>query len=269
MSMGFDQKYKTLLEHFILLTNEKEKIFDFLKHFLPESSNSYLDIGAGNGELLSLFAPNFNECIAIESNMSFSEDLIKKTDKVYWSKFEDINIQGSFDFILASHVLGYIPMTKKNDVFNKAVSLLNKKGLLVFIYNSKGGDTYKVLRLLGEKIISKPTHEAFEINPQEMRRSVHIPYINFQREQSVNFYSESSIRKVISFLAYKDINNLDDREVLIQSLLPEFKNGEESWKMNFSNDYLIFSKDCQVMNSIKNRISIDPEIHQINHNINE
>jgi SAM-dependent methyltransferase len=115
---------------------------------------NFLDIGVGNGDLTAFFAPFFGY-ITVVDNMNLALDRLpdeygssnSPVEKIFGSILDDALpiFQKSYDLILVSHVLYYIPDNFKQDLLKKLYGLLSDQGLMVVIYNS-GGDRAELIK---------------------------------------------------------------------------------------------------------------------------
>lgn len=127
-------------------TNETQnRIKFFLKKIIPlvTHKKNLLDIGIGDGSLTIELAKKFNSITAVDTNKiildSLSDRVIEKTDLVKINKsISDISLQpASYDLVLLSHVLYYLPSSQWINIIRKCYKSLTDSGVMVVVL---GGD---------------------------------------------------------------------------------------------------------------------------------
>lgn len=107
-------------------------------------TNSFLDIGIGNGELTRYFAPFFSRVTIVDQNKEILNNFVlndKKIERINDSvqNYSSPLYNGDkYNFILLSHVLYYIEKSQREKLIKSLYELLSDDGILVVIYNSGG-----------------------------------------------------------------------------------------------------------------------------------
>ncbi len=117
--------------------DEKEGLADLINETLT-LKGSFLDIGANDGKLGSLLEGDFNEKVAVEPNAEACDTLRNSGYEVHEMGYEKFDNDKKFDFVLASHVLYYIPIEKWADVVEDMYNRVEKNGNLAVILTTGG-----------------------------------------------------------------------------------------------------------------------------------
>lgn len=110
-----NQLYRNYFLWFLKHTDEKKRTWKwFSRELLPRLKirDVLIDAGAGNGELLSHFLHQFNQCIAIEPNPAFSSELLRLIPKQSLYQTTILNAPLTLpqaNLVIESHVKYYIP----------------------------------------------------------------------------------------------------------------------------------------------------------------
>ena len=107
------------------------QVIDSLNSIRQNQSNSLrvLDIGAGIGEVVSVFSDYGHDCEAVEVNGAAIEHLKNIGIKVFEDSFFNYNSNGKFDVIMAWGVIEHI--TDPSLFLDKVYSMLNPSGVFV------------------------------------------------------------------------------------------------------------------------------------------
>src|SRR3989338_1068428 len=133
--------YKNAFNLFLKRTNEKEVIIKFIeKNVNLDKTVNFLDIGGGDGSLATIIDKKVNNILVIEPNKYFQKHLKGKGLKTINNKWENINLDKKFDFILAAYVVTYFSPQKREQLINKMYNYLNPEGkiLILSIDSNKG-----------------------------------------------------------------------------------------------------------------------------------
>jgi len=142
-----DSTYKNSFALFLKRTDEKVVIRNFITDNIDINNKmAFLDIGAGDGSLSSMISKKVKSTVAVEPNKDFCESLSKKKNiKVLNETWEDVHLEGLFDFILVSHVVTYFPKTKRKKLIKKMYNVLNSGGkILILSIDAKKGSWRKI-----------------------------------------------------------------------------------------------------------------------------
>ena len=107
----------------LLLSIFKEAILPHLK-----SKKSFLDIGAGPGEITNRIASYFTSSTIVEPNPLYKEKYTSQKYTVYTANFQDIQLPQKYDFVLCSNVLYYVEHNKWATFLERLHSCINKGG---------------------------------------------------------------------------------------------------------------------------------------------
>ena len=143
--------YKSDFEKFLSHTKEKEILLsEILKDVKKYSVDSILDIGAGNGLISIPLAKHVKTFQAVERNQKFVKKLSENGIHTTQAEFPT-KISGSFDLVLASHVISY-QKSVYEDFIHTAWNLVKPdKVFLVITYRSQEDDWTSLISALGQK----------------------------------------------------------------------------------------------------------------------
>ncbi|MEK7202869.1 MAG: class I SAM-dependent methyltransferase [Patescibacteria group bacterium] len=142
-----DTVYKKSFELFLKRTNEKSVIRRFIQeNILLRKDTDFLDVGGGSGSLASLISKKVRTTLVVEPNKKFYRQLVKqKKITALNAKWENVCLNGDFDFILAAYVVTYFPQTKRRQLIKKMYDLLRPGGsLLILSVDAKRGSWRKI-----------------------------------------------------------------------------------------------------------------------------
>lgn len=141
-----DEIYKKWHETYVNCTTEKEKVENALSGVISKlnSRKTFLDIGAGDGDLTFRLAKHFDNITVIEPNKKVKKIFEDKGIEFIESYFENTDLDNrTFDFILCSHVFWLVARTKQIDFIKKMHKHLSKKGKLAIIMVSPLGQSHE------------------------------------------------------------------------------------------------------------------------------
>ncbi len=118
-----------------LFRNIFEKRVNIISRFI--SQGKVLEVGCSTGLMLSLFKDKGWQVLGVEISKKSAEKALQLGIKVETKSFEDINFNEKFDLIIFNHTLEHLDDPK--GVIKKAVSLLNKEGILYIDLPNFGG----------------------------------------------------------------------------------------------------------------------------------
>ena len=128
-----DGGHRSSAEEFLSMEAE-EKLFHL------KGGKTLLDFGCGAGELLTYYAPEYEQLVGVDFSASMLDEaskrirerkcgnisLIQADDKTVWDKLES-----SFDRITAAGVLQYLTLQEIDSFIFNALSYLNKGGKIM------------------------------------------------------------------------------------------------------------------------------------------
>lgn len=140
-----DDVYKKWHETYIRCTTEKEKVESVLTKTISKLSKheTFLDIGAGDGDLTFRVGRVFKHITAIEPNKQVKSVFEKRNVEFIEGYFEGIKLgERTFDFILCSHVFWLVRRENQADFIKKMHAHLSKNGKLAIIMVSPLGQSH-------------------------------------------------------------------------------------------------------------------------------
>lgn len=152
--------YPRYFQKFLDHTDEKEVFVREISTEIKDAqAREMLDIGAGNGQLSIPLASLVSRYVAIERNDEHAAKLRAAGLEVIQSVFP-CEVPGSFDFVLASHVLSYRSQQDQRGFLHRAWNTVTKGGtFLVVTYRSEEEDDWtRLMQRLGEN--RQDTHAA-------------------------------------------------------------------------------------------------------------
>lgn len=113
------------------LAKAQQQYADLLRKYIPENVKSILDVGCGSGKMAQqLIAAGF-KVDAVSPGViltNHAKTLIGPDSTIYQSKFENLELNKTYDLILFSESFQYIPI---DSAFNKAIKMLNPGGYIM------------------------------------------------------------------------------------------------------------------------------------------
>ncbi|MBI3550646.1 MAG: class I SAM-dependent methyltransferase [Elusimicrobia bacterium] len=143
-----DPEYaRVFTEGYLLHTREKEVLASRLRRLLRGvRCGRALDIGPGDGKATQVLAEHAREIVAVEPQARFAEALARRLPRarvlrttVQRAKFRP----RSFDLILASHMLYYIPLDGWERFLETALGWLKPGGRLVVVMSAGDSGWFK------------------------------------------------------------------------------------------------------------------------------
>lgn len=242
--------YSGLFERFLTLTREKELQARTIGEIIPPSSRSYLDAGAGNGDLSRRLKPRFQRCVVIEPNVEFHAQLATFADEVIAGSIDEVNIKDNFDFILCSHVLGYVPKDRRPDVVAKLFRCLNQNGVLTIVYNSSASDVIRVIQELAPNArTALPRPVVFTDDwIRQFASQRHCLKIGRVKTPIV-LSSLDDVITIIQFVAFGDSPlNSTTAATRLTALAESFRTGSTEWTFTTEQEYLCVAKTDGTVN---------------------
>ena len=164
-----NQLYRDYFSSFLKHTDEKKRSRDwFSRELLPRigTRNVLIDAGAGNGELLSHFLPQFHRCIAIEPSPVFARDLLQLIPEEALYQTTILGAPSSLpkaNLVVESHVKYYIPLEEWEINTDRLISWLAPGGCLVEVLKSEHSDfQIMIAEFLGREYMRELQHFAWQ-----------------------------------------------------------------------------------------------------------
>ena len=140
-----DDVYKRWHETYVRCTTEKEKVESALAKAISKLAKreTFLDIGAGDGDLTFRLAKSFKRATALEPNKKVKEVFEKKGVEFIEGYFETADLgKRTFDFILCSHVFWLVKRENQAAFIRKMCDHLSDGGKLAIIMVSPLGQSH-------------------------------------------------------------------------------------------------------------------------------
>jgi len=140
-----DETYKKWHETYIKCTTEKERVEAALSGVISRlpHKESFLDVGAGDGDLTFRIAKFFKHTTAIEPNKKVRAIFEDKNAEFIEGYFEKAELEGrAFDFILCSHVFWLVKRENQPEFIRKMLRYLKPGGKLAIIMVSPLGQSH-------------------------------------------------------------------------------------------------------------------------------
>lgn len=156
------EDYKLLSERFEKFKNttkEENRIIDLIKSEIPVHSNwKVLDIGSNKGTISHAIQSNSKNITLVDVE-NFD---IKTGARFLKGTWENLNVDETFDLIIASHVWGHFYHNGTTAfAFQKALDVLKRGGLLVLCYNTNSGIIGELIDL-SKKLFSDFQYDIFD-----------------------------------------------------------------------------------------------------------
>jgi len=233
---GTTSHFEIFLKH----SNQKEKSAEvlgaLLKQYIKPNCN-LLDIGAGNGEFLSLSLQKgkvkspVNFCFIEPSKQYVSKlrqlNLARNSKAVVFNgTWEQYKTSDKFDIILAAHYIYHTPRENWPKAFQKMWRLLNPGGYFIFVVRMKD-DAYKFKNkfkplFLGGKfkavtleeclpIIKKITKKS-QIRIYNVHSKLYFPHNQMHRIKLIEFYLNQNWQEISNPIKNKITNYIAQRQ---------------------------------------------------------
>ncbi len=140
-------------EKYLSYTNEKQLILDkILQVAKPKREWSFLDVGAGTGEITIPLSQLVGKTTIVEESKAQVDKLLKKNSflDIYNKKFEYVILARKFDLTLMSLVLMH--MDNWNKVIEKLLSLTKPEGYMFIVHHLESGDLRELLSTFRQSI---------------------------------------------------------------------------------------------------------------------
>lgn len=199
---------------------------------LPTAKNSFLDVGCGDGRLLSRFGGLFDNVVAIEPDQERLNTAVNMSKEIgifekcvfLKMKIEDYDSLKKFDCILCSHIIQHVSVKKLEKILSKLKKHIKDSGILFLMtcHSTKRNDYFVKDYFHNEKIfegeISKTEFEKLVKTSNGM-----LP-IHFFTYKNLNKLLNKAGFEVFDFQVFHILNNfglLDyiiDRDRLVNKL---------------------------------------------------
>ncbi|HAF95741.1 MAG: hypothetical protein A2X34_10540 [Elusimicrobia bacterium GWC2_51_8] len=254
-----DEVYKKWHETYVKCTTEKEKVESAMtKTILKlQKHDSFLDIGAGDGDLTFRLAKFFKKTAVVEPNKQVKNIFESKGIEFINGYFETVAFgKQNFDFILCSHVFWLVKREKQAGFIKKIYSHLAPNGKMAIIMVSPFGQSHDFYKkfFFG---YSTTTHDILK-DLHDMGISAEVVPIsfNFKTKSFNDFFNICKLFTLESWLhpvnisddkIKKEIGNVDKYTELKLKEIADFidgncaRNGE--YIMNEEIDVLVIAKE--------------------------
>ena len=149
MSAATEEQYTRGFEKFLCHTDEKEVFHRELKGYFERNHvRSLLDIGAGNGRLASLIAPEVSRYTAVESSTKYVAKLRARGLEVVDGEYP-VPVNGSYDAVLLSHVVSYKTRNYRT-IIPSAWECVEQGGILLLVtHRGERNDWSELVEAIG------------------------------------------------------------------------------------------------------------------------
>jgi len=144
-SEAYHRAFQVFLEHTDQKTNARTRL-DRLVQDLP-ARRTFVDAGAGNGQVTAWFVERFERTIAIEPSPSLSADLRHTCPdaEVIQTRILEAEPAVAADLVLCSHVLYYIDQSEWPAHAARMASWLSPEGALIIVLQNHETDCMRML----------------------------------------------------------------------------------------------------------------------------
>lgn len=127
--------YRKSFNLFLKNTDEKRVVLEFIKKNVKLNKKiNFLDIGGGNGFLAFNISKKVKKTFIVEPNRFFFKKFRKnKKNKAIKARWEDVELNNKFDFILVAYVVTYFPAEKRKNLIRKMYNYLNSGGKIIIL----------------------------------------------------------------------------------------------------------------------------------------
>lgn len=231
------------VNNYIHLSQVKENLlnwYDFKKN------SSFLEIGAGFGELTNLLINKGSKVVSIEQSLKKAKALEKRFEKVdnlevIVGDFLEINIENKFDYII---ITDYLEKNDFQETLKKAEKFLKSDGTFLIamdnkygIKNWKGKDDYKTI--LDEKL--KSTKKCIEENLNDLGFTNYKFYYIYPEYKAPNLIYTDNYKITIEDISRNfELNEVyEENSFRENELLKNLLNDENDIINFFANSFLI------------------------------
>lgn len=160
------QDYKQAFQIFLDHTDQKRNARTWLERVVKGLPNrqTFIDAGAGNGELAKTFAGSFDRTIDVEPNTYLLNQLRQALPAVEAHDRPIMEAQPTAqgDFVLCSHTLYYIPATEWLAHIERLVTWMAPGGVTVLVLQHRESGCMNMLHhFFGHRFELRQTMEAF------------------------------------------------------------------------------------------------------------
>lgn len=232
--------YKSSFYNFLDNSNEKKLEISLLKKLLKKQRfASLLDIGAGNGEISNSIKKHFKTVDLIEKNGHFKASLSNLNCNLYYSSFEDVNLNKKYDLILACHILPYLRNNNFYVSMNKILELLNDEGLFVSFDMTTEGH----LGIIKESIFNRKIKTTYEYVIEYFKEN-NIKFEEKKFEVKLESTTHEEMFEILKFFAekYKDKFMLNSEYVNKYINKHLYDKRTSRFKLSFANMMVIARK---------------------------
>jgi SAM-dependent methyltransferase len=150
-SVAYHDAFQVFLRHTDQKVNARRWL-DALVEAMP-ARQTFIDAGAGNGQVTAWFVGQFHRTIAVEPSPTLSDDLRRTcpSAEVHTVSILEADPGALADFVLCSHVLYYIRATEWLSHVIKMASWLTPEGALVIVLQNRDTDCMKMLEVFHGK----------------------------------------------------------------------------------------------------------------------
>ncbi len=185
---------------FINNTSHKDLLVQFVRSkILPQlvSKKSFLDIGAGPGEITKILTAYFDSTTVVEPNPTYRSDYKRLGFLTHIRNFQDEKLENSFDFILCSHVLYHLDRKDWAFFLNKINQSLSSGGKALVVLVAPRGSWHD----LRASICSSYSCSS---EAEKVLKKLNIFYRTFPVRSSFKSFRYEDFHRVVSLFTIDD-----------------------------------------------------------------
>jgi SAM-dependent methyltransferase len=216
----------------------------FRKKVLPliPVKNALLDVGSGNGELLSVIARDFKHVTTVDTN----EKAIEKIQKVIGANIDCTKIHGSivdakltnyfYDLAVLSHMLYYIEQSKWINVVRKVYHAVNMNGLVAIVLSGDTLGKSNLIKHFGGSIpdidnLAQKCIDTFGFSNVKI----------YESDESFMALNLATMLHITGFMLY-DVGITADKKLLETYINEYFRYSNDYFKMTTRQKFILISK---------------------------
>jgi len=235
-------------EKYIQYTNEKKLILDkILQIAKPKREWSFLDVGAGTGEITIPLSQLIGKTTIVEESKQQIEKLLRKNRflDVYNKKFEYVILARNFNLVLMSLVLMHIEDWKKT--IEKLLACTKPEGYMFIVHHRESGDLRDLLSTFrpminGREEEKRGRFENIQQIIQELGEKPNVEEIN----ATLTIPSVKEAVNLCEFLFHKPVKEFSNQ--IISRLEEYFESKQQRGKVVLSAHYgIIWVKKSGVL----------------------
>lgn len=234
--MDREDRYARAFELFVRSTNEKQVLTAMIGKILwrsfpleaLEQEGSFLDVGAGSGDLAEPLLRYFSNGVAVEINAAEIRKLAARglpNLEVLNGSLQEYEPRQNFDMILASHMLYYLEPEERLVQTERVLSWLKEPGKLVIILNSAGRSPGSISHFLATMKAKDK-----EADPEEIAAALRAKGWRVDTEKAISRVEEAdadAMYEILNFFLRDSIDGADALAPEIRHYMEEYLRDDE------------------------------------------